>query len=128
VVESVGVAGGYKTNALRVESFKTEGSIASSVTGIGVSVGHAVNKDTSVNVNYARASKLNSSSFGVNATIGAAGIGDINDRNSLLNTKVNTVYAASPSPSPSANNHLWLMGVRPTFSKVKKQGGQCCRL
>lgn len=81
-----------------VESFKTEGKTNSSVTGVGLSVGYALNKDTNINANYARASKLNASSFGVNATIGAAGIGYINDRNTLLNTKVNTVYAAYTFP------------------------------
>lgn len=83
---------------LGMESFKTEGSAAASVTGVGLSVGYALNKDTNVNVNYARASKLNASSFGVNAVIGAAGIGYINDRNSLLDTKMNTVYAAYTFP------------------------------
>ncbi|MEN9843465.1 MAG: hypothetical protein RLZZ612_1294 [Pseudomonadota bacterium] len=89
---------------LGVESFKTEGSAMTSVTGVGVSVGYALNKDTTVNVNYARASKLNASSFGINGTIGAAGVGYINDRNSLLNTKVNTVYAAYTFPLFNVKN------------------------
>jgi Porin-like glycoporin RafY len=89
---------------LGVESFKTEGSTGSSVTGVGLSMGYAVNKDTTVNVSYARASKLNASSFGLNAVIGAAGIGYVNDRNSLLNTKVNTVYAAYSLPLFNVKN------------------------
>lgn len=159
VVESVGVAGGYRTNTLRgrlkdgrihgvlgfnaapnlraelgvvtkksgsgtaygfrptlvftsgaltlragVESFKTEGSAAANVMGTGLSAGYALSKDAAINVNYGRASKLNASSFGVNAVFGPAGVGYIQDRNSLTSAKVNTVYAAYSLPLLNVKN------------------------
>lgn len=81
-----------------VESYKTEGATSTSVTGYGLSAGFALGKDANVNANYAKASKINAQSLGVNAVFGPAGVGYVQDKNTLLNTKVNTVYAAYTLP------------------------------
>jgi hypothetical protein len=86
-----------------VESFRNEGGTGSSVTGYGLSAGFALSKDASVNANVAKASKLNAQSVGLNAVFGPAGVGFVQDKNTLLRTKVNTVYAAYTLP---------LMGVK----------------
>lgn len=65
-----------------------------------MSAGFAVNKDTSVNVNFAK--KEDDKSFGVNAIMGAAGLGLIQS-NGAGAKKSTTVYAAYTLP---------LMGVK----------------
>ena len=79
-----------------VESIKTEGSTAAAQTGFGLSAGYAINSDTSVNVNYAKNSKVSGQSFGANATFGAAGVGLIQDKNA--SAKQTTFYAAYSFP------------------------------
>jgi len=98
-----------------VESLKES---AETSTGFGLSAGYAISKDSSVNVNYAKSSKRGGQSFGLNATFGAAGFGYVQDKDSNLNEKVNTVYAAYSMP---------LMGltgasITPAFSHSKGTG------
>lgn len=100
---TVAVTNGALTLRAGIESFKNEGATGGNVTGFGLSAGFALNKDASINANYAKASKLNAQSIGVNGVFGPAGLGYIQDKNTLLNTKVNTVYAAYTVP---------LMGVK----------------
>ena len=81
------------------ESVKVNGT-AGTQNGFGLSAGFAVNKDTSVNVNFAK--KEDDKSFGVNAIMGAAGLGLIQS-NGAGAKKSTTVYAAYTLP---------LMGVK----------------
>ena len=81
------------------ENVKVNG-VAGSQNGFGLSAGFAVNKDTSVNVNFAK--KEDDKSFGVNAVMGAAGLGLIKSTGAGA-AKATTVYAAYTLP---------LMGVK----------------
>jgi hypothetical protein len=81
------------------ESIKVNG-VSGTQTGVGVSAGFALSKDTSLNVNFAK--KEDDKSFGVNAIIGAAGVGLIQSKGLGAN-KGTTVYAAYSLP---------LMGVK----------------
>lgn len=97
------------------ESVKVNG-VAGTKTGVGVSAGYAVNKDTTVNLNLAK--KDDDKSVGVNAVIGAAGVGLIQS-NGLGANKSTTVYAAYSLP---------LMGVKgatitPAISLAKGPAG-----
>ena len=83
-----------------VESVKAVGA-ASSESGIGLSLGYKLNADTNVNVNYAK--KEDDKTFGVNATMGAAGIGLVSGKGKTADDKATTVYAAYT---------LSLMGVK----------------
>lgn len=69
-----------------------------SATGLGLSVGLAPAEGVNVNLNYAKSTKLNGQSIGINATFGAAGVGYVQDKDNALNEKVNTVYAAYSFP------------------------------
>ena len=80
---------------------KVVGSTAGSETGLGLSAGYKLNKDTNINVNFAK--KEDDKSFGVNATIGAAGIGMVYGKGATAAQKATTVYAAYSLP---------LMGVK----------------
>lgn len=106
---------GDLTLRMGLESLKTDGE---SATGYGLSAGYALSKESSVNVNYAKSSKLGGQSLGVNATFGAAGVGYVHDKDSNRNEKVSTVYAAYSMP---------LMGVKgasitPAISHSKGTG------
>lgn len=74
-----------------VESVKAVGA-ASSESGMGLSLGYAVSADTNVNLNYAK--KEDDKTFGVNATMGAAGIGLVSGKGKTAVDKATTVYAA----------------------------------
>lgn len=73
-------------------------------TGLGLSVGYAVAKDTSLNLNYARNEKLDASSTGANIVAGSLGLGFVNDKTG--SNSVNTVYAGYKLP---------LFGVKGAF-------------
>ena len=81
------------------ENVKVNG-VAGSQNGVGLSAGFAVDKDTAVNVNFAK--KEDDKSFGVNAVMGAAGLGVIKSTGAGT-SKSTTVYAAYTLP---------LMGVK----------------
>lgn len=74
----------------------TPATAASSGTGIALSAGYQVAKDTYVNANFAK--KEDDKSFGLNATIGAAGIGLIVGKGATAAQKATTVYAAYTLP------------------------------
>ncbi len=98
-----------------VESVKVNG-VAGTKTGMGLSAGFALSKDASVNVNYAK--KKDDKSFGLNATMGAAGVGLIQS-NGLGALKSTILYAAYSLP---------LMGVQgasitPAISYAKAPAG-----
>lgn len=85
-------------------------------TGVGASVGYAVSSDTTVNASYGESSKLNASSLGLNAVIGAAGVGMVQDKTG--SNKATTYYAAYSFP---------LMGIKgatitPAISTSKATG------
>ena len=84
-----------------LESVKEAGTTNSSETGLGLSAGYQLNKDTNVNVNFAK--KEDDKSFGVNAIIGAAGVGLVYGKGDTAAAKATTVYAAYTLP---------LMGVK----------------
>ncbi len=77
-----------------VESVKVVGG-GDSTNGVGLSMGYALDKDSSMNLNFAKME--DDKSFGVNATFGPAGVGVILDKgaNSAKNT---TFYAAYSLP------------------------------
>ena len=77
-----------------VESIKVNGKTGTQ-NGVGLSVGFAVDKQTSVNVNFAK--KEDDKSFGANAVIGAAGVGFIQSKGLGAN-KGTTIYAAYTLP------------------------------
>jgi Porin-like glycoporin RafY len=82
------------------ESVKVVG-VAGSQTGFGVSAGYQLNADTNINVNFAK--KEDDKAFGLNATIGAAGVGLVLGKGATAAQKVTTVYGAYTLP---------LMGVK----------------
>jgi len=79
-----------------IEAVKVVGSTAGSENGIGLSVGYALSKDSNVNVNFAK--KEDDKTFGVNAIIGAAGVGLVYGKGATSADKVTTVYAAYSLP------------------------------
>lgn len=83
--------------AAGVEAIKADGTGASA-TGAAVTLGYAISSDASMNVNFANKSKTDESSFGVNATFGAAGVGFVRSKNDMSNTKTTSVYAAYTFP------------------------------
>lgn len=80
-----------------IESIKAD-SGSGSTTGVGLSVGYALNDSTSMNANYSNNSKLKSSSVGLNATFGDAGVGYIGGNNKIAGKKSTSVYAAYSFP------------------------------
>jgi hypothetical protein len=80
-----------------VESIKGDDTDGST-TGVGLSAGYAFSDSASANINYSNNSKLKSSSVGLNATFGNAGIGYIGGRNKLADTTSTSVYAAYSFP------------------------------
>ncbi len=98
-----------------LESVKVNGATGTQ-TGVGLSAGYALSKDTSVNLNFAK--KKDDKSVGLNALIGAAGLGLIQSNGAGAN-KSTTVYAAYTLP---------LMGVTgatvtPAISYAKGPAG-----
>jgi hypothetical protein len=95
------------------ESYKKDNV---SYNGTGVSIGYALTEAIKFNANVAQNSDLDASSFGLNATIGAAGVGMVQDKTGAV--KVTSYYAAYTFP---------LMGVKgasitPAFSSSKATG------
>ncbi|WP_416547352.1 carbohydrate porin [Limnohabitans sp. DCL3] len=89
---------------------------ASSSTGFGVSGGYSLGQGVGLNVNYSKNSDLNATSVGLNAVIGAAGLGMVQDKTGA--NKATTYYAAYSFP---------LMGVKgasitPAISSSKATG------
>jgi hypothetical protein len=79
------------------ESIKQDGN-DSTKSGYGVSAGYAFGHNASLNINYAKSSKLKGQSFGVNANFGDAGFGFVQDKDNADNRKVDTFYAAYTFP------------------------------
>ena len=79
-----------------LESVKVVGSTTGSETGLGLSAGYQLDKETNINVNFAK--KEDDKTFGVNAIIGAAGIGLVSGKGATAAQKVTTVYAAYTLP------------------------------
>jgi hypothetical protein len=107
----------FNTGALTlragVESYKQN---ENSYSGTGLSVGYAITDQIKLNASVAKNSDLDASSFGMNAVIGAAGLGMVQDKTG--NVKVTTYYAAYTFP---------LFGVKgasitPAFSSSKATG------
>lgn len=82
-----------------LESVRVNG-VSGTQTGAGLSLGYAMNTDTSINVNFAK--KKDDQSLGLNAVIGAAGVGLIRSSGAGVSQST-TVYAAYSLP---------LMGVK----------------
>lgn len=85
-------------------------------TGSGASVSYDLASDTKLNASYGKNSKLDASSVGLNAIIGAAGLGMVQDK--TASNKATTYYAAYSFP---------LMGVKgaaitPAISTSKATG------
>lgn len=115
----------YSTGPLTVraglESVKTVGSTNGADTGFGLSVGYALAENSTVNVNFAK--KSDDKAFGVNAIIGALGLGLISGKGATDATKSTTFYAAYT---------LSLFGVKgatvtPALSVSKGGSGQDTR-
>lgn len=107
----------YTTGALTlragVESYEVSNV---RTTGAGASMSYAVSSDTTVNASYGKNSDLNASSVGLNAIIGAAGVGMVQDK--TASNKATTYYAAYSFP---------LMGIKgatitPAISTSKATG------
>lgn len=107
----------YTTGALSlragVESYEVSGQ---SLSGAGVSVGYAISSSASLNVNYGKNSDLDSTSVGLNAVFGDAGLGMVQDKTGA--NKATTYYAAYTFP---------LLGVKgasitPALSTSKATG------
>lgn len=98
-----------------LESVKTVGAAGGSETGIALSAGYQVAKDTYVNANFAK--KEDDKSFGLNATIGAAGIGLIVGKGATSADKATTVYAAYTLPL------LGVKGASVTHALSYSKGG-----
>lgn len=99
----------YKAGALTAtvgaEMLKDNLDSVADSTGVGVTLGYAISKDVGMNLNYARNSKRDSSSFGANAIInGALGLGFVQDK--TAGAKADTVYVAYKMP---------LLGVKGAF-------------
>jgi len=82
-----------KTNA---NPTATPPTLATKANGFGVSAGYALAADTNVNLNFAK--KEDDKSFGINATIGGAGIGLVYGKGATAAQKATTVYAAYTLP------------------------------
>jgi hypothetical protein len=78
------------------ESMKIVGTTGKSETGLALSGGYQVNKDLYVNANFAKQDK--DKTFGLNATMGNAGIGLIQGKGEGAEDKVTSVYAAYTLP------------------------------
>ena len=67
-----------------------------SYSGVGVSLGYAVSTSIMLNANYGKNSDLKADSFGLNAVIGDAGVGMVQDKTD--SNKATTYYAAYSFP------------------------------
>lgn len=92
---AVSFGSGPVTVRVGVESVKKVGSTAGSTNGFGASLGYALSKDASLNLNFAKME--DDKSVGVNATFGAAGVGVIMDKGAN-GAKNNSFYAAYSLP------------------------------
>lgn len=110
----------YNAGALTLragtESYRTEGSAVARRSGFGISLGYALGESSNLNVNYAKNSKADAQSIGLNLTLGAAGIGMVQKKDA--EDKETTVYAAYSFP---------LLGVKgasitPAISHSKADG------
>ena len=88
---------GAMTLRAGVESIKVDGGGASS-TGVALTAGFALDSSTSINANFASNSKQDKSAFGLNATFGDAGVGFVQGKDKLANTKSTSFYAAYSFP------------------------------
>jgi len=79
-----------------LESVEVVGSTAKSETGLALSGGYQVDKDIYVNANFAKMKK--DKTFGLNATLGGAGLGLVIGKGDGSAKKVTTVYAAYTLP------------------------------
>jgi hypothetical protein len=79
-----------------LESVELVGSTAKSETGLALSGGYQVGKDIYVNANFAKLEK--DKTFGLNATMGSAGLGLVYGKGVGSANKVTTVYAAYTLP------------------------------
>lgn len=95
---AVQYASGPLSVRVGIESLKADGNKGASSTGVGATVGYAVNSSTTVNANFASNSKQDKSAFGLNATFGDAGVGFIQGKNKATNVKSTSVYAAYTFP------------------------------
>ncbi|WP_137896624.1 carbohydrate porin [Ramlibacter sp. 2FC] len=84
-----------------LEAVKKVGSTTGSETGLGLSAGYQLTKDSMLNVNFAK--KEDDKTFGINATFGPAGLGLVHAKGATAAQKATTVYAAYSFP---------LMGVK----------------
>ncbi len=75
-----------------VESISSSNDATDRQTGTGLSVGYALNSNTSLNLNAANNSDNDSSSLGLNLTAGDFGVGLVQDKTG--DAKQSTVYAA----------------------------------
>ena len=107
----------YNSGALTLragaESYKKDNV---SYSGTGLSVGYALSEGVNLNLNVANNSDLDAKSVGLNAVIGAAGLGMVQDKTGA--NKATTYYAAYSFP---------LMGVKgasitPAISSSKATG------
>jgi hypothetical protein len=94
----------------------TENIAAKSSTGYGLSAGYTFGQGVSMNLNYGKNSDLDSTSVGLNAVFGDAGVGMVQDK--TASNKATTYYAAYSFP---------LMGIKgasitPAISTSKATG------
>jgi hypothetical protein len=69
---------------------------SSTATGFGLSAGYAINKDASININFAK--KDDDRSFGLNGQYGPAGLGLVISKGLTAVQETTTVYAAYSFP------------------------------
>jgi Porin-like glycoporin RafY len=92
---AVSFGAGPVTVRVGVESVKVVGSTDGSTNGFGASLGYALDKDASMNLNFSKME--DDKSVGFNATFGPAGVGLILDKGAN-GAKNNTFYAAYSLP------------------------------
>jgi hypothetical protein len=112
---AVSFGAGPVTVRAGVESVRVVGG-SGSTNGFGASLGYALSKDASMNLNFAKME--DDKSFGLNATFGPAGVGLLQDKGAS-GAKNTSVYAAYTLP---------LLGVKgasitPAFSFAKGGSG-----
>lgn len=96
-----------------VESYKLSGR---SYNGKGVSMGYAVSSGTTLNINYGSNNDSDASSFGLNAIIGDAGLGVVQDKTGT--NKATTYYAAYSFPLMDVKGAT----ITPAISSSKATG------
>lgn len=88
---------GPLTIAAGVEAIKSDGT-GESATGFATTLGYTVSESMSFNVNYANKNKTKENSIGLNANIGAAGVGFVQSKNDTADTKSTSLYASYAFP------------------------------